>query len=347
MINRLVKSFVNLIKNQARRWLPQKPPPPVVATITRSDASHYSLKDLLTQLPKYRKTVVMLKKFDADAYALYSKVGGVIVSDALQVRSHQLEPIWKTRRPTFSFVHFERADQDEDKIAVAAMYITKTKRVTGVQLMVGDTYECHVFYGAKEASETFNCVYYINITPHGEIVPLRQLISKRNDNHRHIPPQKVWDYPTPIKDIAKENDWPSTQAFMVSIFCLVANFTVGGVDGFMVSARKGGVACRFYIDMLRTPYFFKDREKVKTATGKTKRIFHIVRPHARGNKFIKTHFRGVRRFLWQGYDVTVSMPGFHHTSIEDFTATTEQNCNDLAGKITPGEAGQLMARHIQ
>ena len=80
----------------------------------------------------------------------------------------------------------------------------------------------------------------------------------------------------------------------------------------------------FSIDMLRTPYFFADRKKVVNENGNTKKIFHIVRGHKRKNgTFIKTHFRGLREFVWNDYQVKIGLAGLHRKSIFEFTGALE------------------------
>ena len=84
-----------------------------------------------------------------------------------------------------------------------------------------------------------------------------------------------------------------------------------------VRVQKRGLVAVFTVDMLRTPHFFQDRELVLTPGGRRKPIFHIVRTHPRrlaGGRLVpvKTHFRGVRTFTWNDYEVNITMPGFHH-----------------------------------
>ena len=81
----------------------------------------------------------------------------------------------------------------------------------------------------------------------------------------------------------------------------------------------------FNIEMTRTPYFFKNRSKTVSVNGSTRKIFHITRAHKRigaGGRetFVKSHFRGERKFMWKGYDVQITMPGLHHKPIQEFSA---------------------------
>jgi hypothetical protein len=86
--------------------------------------------------------------------------------------------------------------------------------------------------------------------------------------------------------------------------------------GLRVLATKGHITAAFGINLLRTPYFFKDREVTIGPTGSKRRIFHIVRTHARTRgdttSRVRSHFRGERKFRWNGYDIQINVPGTHH-----------------------------------
>jgi hypothetical protein len=90
-----------------------------------------------------------------------------------------------------------------------------------------------------------------------------------------------------------------------------------------VRVRKGTAVISFAIDMLRTPYFFADRDKTVTVNGRTHKILHVVRPHLRigpdGRRHIvRMHFRGLRKFKWNGYSVSIGIAGWHGVAFSDF-----------------------------
>ena len=62
---------------------------------------------------------------------------------------------------------------------------------------------------------------------------------------------------------------------------------------------------------------------------KTERLSLILRAgrrrksssaHRRGNKFVRMHFRGLRDFVWNGYQISVSVPGKDYFDIMDTDA---------------------------
>lgn len=76
-----------------------------------------------------------------------------------------------------------------------------------------------------------------------------------------------------------------------------------------VKHPKRNVIATFGIGPLDAPSVFKDR--VKTGT-KTRRIFHPVRAHQRttaaGVQDVPLHHRGLRQFVWRGFDCTIQIP---------------------------------------
>jgi hypothetical protein len=109
----------------------------------------------------------------------------------------------------------------------------------------------------------------------------------------------------------------------------------------------------FNVAMEHTASFFRDRDRVITANGKAARIFHATRAHFRtlpdGRHIpIRMHFRGLRRFAWNGYDITITVPGKHHVEINDFTApmTLADDGVSGTGMLTAAAFGDEMKKHI-
>ena len=110
----------------------------------------------------------------------------------------------------------------------------------------------------------------------------------------------------------------------------------------------------FYVDVktfFRSPYFFKDRDKAVNQNGKTKKIFHIVAAHERslpdGNKkFVKSHFRGIRKFMWNGYKVNIILNGKHAKSMNSWNADAEDAVNENIpeGNITSYELADRVGK---
>jgi hypothetical protein len=92
---------------------------------------------------------------------------------------------------------------------------------------------------------------------------------------------------------------------------------------------------------------------VVNENGRRKRIFHIVRTHKRtlsdgSERFVKSHFRGMRKFKWNGYDVVVSVPGKHHGELIDFPVgdTVVRKSDDMDGYISLDEGVRQLHEHL-
>lgn len=105
-----------------------------------------------------------------------------------------------------------------------------------------------------------------------------------------------------------------------------------------VAVTKNRLTAAFGVEVKRTSYFFKDRDIVLNVNGRKKPIFHIVRPHVRANgKSVPMHFRGLRKFTWAGYEVSISVPGRDHMHLTDY---------DLGGVQGPIKKGFVGTDHI-
>jgi len=119
------------------------------------------------------------------------------------------------------------------------------------------------------------------------------------------------------------------KAFIIEQFCLHFNMVLTRENSINIIVKKGKDRATITVPSNRWKYFFKDRVKVKTSSGNTRPIFHAVSSHLREYKNgkvapIKTHYRGLRSFRWDGYSIKIVMPGKHGAA---------QASLDLAGEI--------------
>lgn len=312
--------------------------------------SWFHLGDILDRLETYIESVKRLKKSDLDGYALYSKVGGRIISyDSLLEGSTERPcvPAWGVKgveRPSFGLVHVHFHESGEDGITPHLVYFTKKRRPSWVQPMAGDIYEVKCFYDGRDNNNKDFVKhgvigrYYVCVDAEGFVTALREkelktLATPREQRfgRNQTPFKRVeWDWPSFLRGWAEDNRHRCTDrtpenhgSFMFSI---MANVTHNAANGFQVRAKRDGVTATFDVDMLRTAYFFKDRNKTITVNGRARKIVHIVRVHKRDTAsgkatYVRSHLRGERRFDWHGYDVKITMPGLHHRPINEFTAT--------------------------
>lgn len=152
-------------------------------------------------------------------------------------------------------------------------------------------------------------------------VPIRSKVngsSQRRGEVFHIP-KRAWHIPGDFEQWAHANG-EDPQHFLTELFKRTVMHTETAQYSMtrVTATNKDGVAAVFSVNIHRTAYFFQDRDIELTVDGKRKRIFHFVRPHTRHDgSVVKAHFRGEREFNWAGYQIIITVPGYHHFDMAD------------------------------
>lgn len=332
----------------------------------------YYLDDLLEQLDDYFRAVRWLRFNDQNTYDLYQKIGGQVVTDKINIFDFkELTPRWRNGidRPAFGMIHFGDPTPwaKKDDIYPRFLYFHKLKRKADVQQTKFDLYELVSFVvDHKNTKFRIPIVHYLSVDPTGTISLLKQRIAVKHKIH----PKKIngrksaeasfttmeWRVPEFIYDLCRDSKERTgediTPTEMVkNLFCAITSACENASAGIQVRVSRGDLCAMFHIDLKRTPYFFKDRQKTVNTNGRTKRIFHIVRPHLRANgTAVRFHFRGLRKFQWNGYDVLVTMPGWHHRPLLEFShpAFEEGDPKIKNEKIIDSKGvSAILAKHIQ
>lgn len=110
-----------------------------------------------------------------------------------------------------------------------------------------------------------------------------------------------------------------------TFFIGALNLTAVKNENWTISVRKDGQRMTFVIPDNQAKVFFSNREKVyaNSGSGRMRPIMHIVEGHQRkyaSGKVadVPTHIRGLRKFVWNGYDCSISAPDFHPFQSQDF-----------------------------
>ena len=342
---------------------------------SKTDASRFEtgglvyFGDLLDNLGDYIEAVKTLKHHSPDAYNYYRQVGGGIGSSDKGTYLDELPTRWKDRssRPGMVMTHLpsnmgqndvgvlqmsKPEDEEDEKVYPVFIYLMKHRYVQGVQFTNTDTYECTILYRNGNKSEVLAAIpFYVAVDEDNNIsVLLCQVpVELTKGKARGQVVGTRWVVPQVLKDLSKDHN-STPKAVARDIFLCAANFGEQVGMGLLVRAKKDGYCAAFAIDLLRTPYFFKGRDKTVTSWGRTKPIFHIVRTHQRKTgSIVKTHFRGLRRFMWLGYDVIVSMPGLHHSLPTHLNITAHEGDDPMLGldeRLTSKEVGERVAAHL-
>lgn len=132
--------------------------------------------------------------------------------------------------------------------------------------------------------------------------------TRRRNQIVHIPSSE-WVESDPLGLIHKEEgaEKPLSSADAV---CMAFNrwFDIDGSVIAQISDDRGRVNVPIKTEDAKV--LFSKREKAKTKDGRTRPIIHWVSSHTRKTgSSVKTHWRGLREFVWKGLDVNIMMPG--------------------------------------
>lgn len=307
--------------------------------------AHYYFGDILNQLNNAVEDLALLRRAHPDAYELHRKLGIAVVSGdmdrSLLAFGETVEPFIVSAMPAFAGVFCGREKkQDDGKLYARFLMAQKIKHFEKVAAHTGTLYEMIGVWKGR-GKEPFVGNFFVSVDRSGNVAAVKVPIQRHMCGGRGREPfvRTEWDYPQVLKDIADEND-ASVDRVAHYWFTDTMSRAAAAESGIKVRARRGTVCATFAIDMLRTPYFFKDRIKAKNENGNTRPVFHYVKGHKRLGKFIKPHFRGMRRFRWHDFDVSVSMPGRDYGMVSEFDAGATYDGDGL----TAAEVGEIFDR---
>ena len=320
----------------------------------------YHLGNLLDQMDDYFKSISHLKKEDPSAYAIYRRIGGQVIEEESFVSiQSDLETNWLNIRPAFGMIHLGvPAKHSIENVSVKFVYYEKHDKDIHTENFSGEIYSVKLFYlwPKKRNMHTGLVKYKIGIEQDGSIKLLKEhylekiMIPHRRGKETTTYYRTMFGYSDSLQGMYEDiKDRPEYKGQKITdvaatYFCMVANAMTASYGGMQIMATKKQNSCVFNIDMLRTPYFFKDREAVVDVNGKTKKIFHIVKGHKRKlnlNKeiFIKTHFRGLRKFAWKGYDIVIKDPKIKDTINYTGGSTNDTELLEFDKYMSPTQLG--------
>jgi hypothetical protein len=150
-------------------------------------------------------------------------------------------------------------------------------------------------------------------------------------------PQQRWGIAKFFQEWAREHKRDPVE-HMKSLFFQTTSAFEKAQGLVRVNVGKDEMHAVFSVNVKRTPYFFKDRDVTVTESGRKQRIFHIVREHVRQLEdkevTVREHFRGLRKFKWNGYQLHITVPGLHHEKIAEFNPAAEDE--DANTPLPPG-----------
>jgi len=356
---------------------PSRPKDPSRGKDAEEAGYWYFKRDILDQLGNYFKYICKMKKTDPEGYRMYSKIGAAIAPFRIEVRT-RLETIWKRSetRPGFGAVAYGRNYGDKDTVPMKFGYFRRIDRpLPIIELALGQVYRVVMFHADRGERMTprnisgFSSEFYVEIDDAARVHPLRHVQKTTQNIHHHDAVAKNGAFRVSkithtrfaygvFLEEPEDFDpahFRTPQQRAEIIFSLIANNYQQASGALRIAITKRNITAMFGLDLLRTPYFFDEREPTYTDRGAKKRILHIVRTHHRrlaGGKgtFVKSHFRGEREFQWKGYHVLISMPGKHHADL--LAATFGSHDYDVDETVPKGMLGQaafvdIISKHLR
>lgn len=298
-----------------------------------------------------------------------------------------IDPAWRINgaSPSFGMVTCIPTEaSDEDSMHPRLIYFQKVGRSWRVERSEDDVYRVCAFIAAKEAkfrglNLDHPVDFHVTINAKNEIRLLRELSIKE----QRLKPSRAsgymgrvsssitrlsWGLPQNLKAhidaINRERDEKRQRGHKFEdgdpgrltpedharfLFSIAANWQATATADVHVKVSKDGLSAVFCVDLLRMPHFFRDRETDLASDGRRKRIFHIVGTHQRkSGSYVKSHFRGQRKFTWNGADIYIWMPGKHHAHLGEFTAGFNdlESLNTRRGYLSPRQLGKKLAQYM-
>lgn len=322
-------------------------------------SARYYFDNLLDQLDSYFADIRLLQKKQIDIGA-FRRIGCTVINRKLILKQDGLEPYALKNLPGMGCFYTHepgtwKDDTGEKFYPITFLAFQKIKSPVNVQPSNKPVYEVTAVFKA-DGKKPFAGQYYVAVSPEdGSVTPLKQC-----EPVRHKPGfvRMEWGKSpfliAVVKGSRKHDPNVTVEQAALDIFSSAVNAFTSVEEGITVRVKKNNHTALFCIDMLRTPYFFADREKTVTENGTTKRILHIVRTHERTGaggvrRFVKTHFRGLRRFTWNGYSVSIGLPGHHHVMLNDFDVATHPMIGNVKpqGSFDDEQIGELVETLIE
>lgn len=222
------------------------------------------------------------------------------------------------------------SENEEGKHYPKIMYAIRQKRLPwnvafkpGSPYIYGAAYEFH--------GELLWIHMYLTVNKKtGQIITceeLRQIDNVIKGNGKTIYySTKRWAPPAYLEN--DEHSVKDMENTCLNLFRAMHEWWIGRDERWNVVVKKNGDRVTFGINDKDTPYYFRNREKVVSEDGVTKRIVHYVKEHSRirngKETIIKEHIRGLKEFTWSGYQCSVISPRLETKTAASFTEPGEE-----------------------
>jgi len=329
---------------------------------------------ILDRLEEYFVCLRRLKRKDPEAYRTFARLGFAVPPDHWANPDYQDNHVKAlARRVTLGGCSVPRDAEDKRGYIIPSFIYFRKLRTgsaafSGVQAWGGDIYQLNALYDDRDSSRHWlsNMAYlgtcHLGIAADGAIELLRQqrvvrqvITPKRKRKGARQPAYievstRQWEYPDWAVDAAAERQMDPGQWTRNMLVLALVTYTAS-LDQIIIRARRNGCTAAFGIELPRAKYFFRDRDKhtALAADGRRKRIFHSVVAHKRELATgrvtdVKSHYRGLRSFDWQGHAIRIVFPD--HTPLVRFDAP-EQPAEECPGGLLEHDVADQLAAALE
>lgn len=154
---------------------------------------------------------------------------------------------------------------------------------------------------------------------------------------------REWLRPSMMTDEDREPQ--ELENYLLNVFRQLMLWWMSRDQRWSVGVRKHGQRITFSIDPEHTAAYFADRNKTIAVDGRSKKIIHFVREHARVNgSIVRAHVRGEREFEWRGAHCAVTAPQLYGriTTIPTFAPIDPEDV-DSTPHISMGAMTEILA----
>jgi len=160
------------------------------------------------------------------------------------------------------------------------------------------------------------------LRPSFSYIPSKNPASKRGDGALRRVMRQQWMPPNFLSGLVNKNIDQARKDHKI-LFVTILDWWVKREEQWNVIVKYNGERLTFAVPDDQTKFYFKDRDRVVTENGNSRKIVHYVKEHSRvyGDRVavIKEHIRGLRQFNWKGYNVQVVSPKLQASTAATFT----------------------------
>lgn len=290
----------------------------------------FHLEDLLAQIETCAEMIKVLKRVNPSFHHWYRQFGAHVVPHNTMFAVGGLQQRFVKTWPANGMIFMPPTTDDNggnmlphilffDK--VNAKSICKTERIL-LQPTDKRVYRVSHVLKSPDLKHPFGCAFCVGVSDDGQITLLKHktgMMARFRSGGSRTP---GWDYPQELwqmyemyceREYAKDRTPDSIETWATTAFAIAANAFSRATEAAQVRVKTGNTTVNVGVPLSRCPSFFKDRSIQAASDGRRKRIFHFVRGHERKlsdgrMRTVKGHYRGARRFEWNGYPVTITVP---------------------------------------